>query len=285
VTEHPIFIPCGREYLAAVITLPASKPQGGVVFLQGLNSPRSHRYQLWTKSARRLAELNIASVRIDYPEVGDSTGEFPAVLDDPPVQEAETVARFLLEALGVSAVGVIGNCIGARAGLALARRMEQCVSVCCIVPQTPKSYLVSGGRSAPHRAAKNLAKKLPRLAKIARGVLHTERIDFRYHFVPDVPGAMRAADVLFIFLGKEEVARRLESELARLDDGSMMRGPYVHWIEAGDTSGMRIPIDLQERVIDEAIGWMQATLPEARRQKPNHAGVGQWAQRPTDPDS
>jgi pimeloyl-ACP methyl ester carboxylesterase len=257
--------------VAAVMTLPASKPRGAVIFLQGLNAPRSHRYQLWTRSARRLAELNIASVRMDYPEVGDSTGEFPAILDDPPVREAETVARFLLETLGVSAVGVIGNCIGARAGLALASRMEQCVSVCCVVPHNPKSYLVNGGRSAPHRTAKHFGKKLPRLAKIARSVLHTERIDFRYQFVPDVPAALRAADVLFLFLGKEEMARRLESELARLDDGAGMRGTFVRWIEAGDTSGMRIPIDLQERVIDEAIGWMDATLPEARPQDWDHA--------------
>ena len=73
--EHPMFVPwADGEHLAAMLTVPDAPSRGLVLLLQGLGPPRSHRYQLWTRTARALAERGIASVRMDYPQVGDSTG-------------------------------------------------------------------------------------------------------------------------------------------------------------------------------------------------------------------
>jgi len=263
-TEHPIFVPFEDEHLAAVVTLPESTPRGLVLMMQGLGAPRSHRYRLWTRTARSLAERGIASVRMDYPELGDSTGAFPAFIDDPPVREALAVGRTAMTALGVDRLAVVGNCLGARAAVALAAATDVCSSICCILPSTPKSILQGAGRTGPHRAARRLGKRLPRVARAVRRVVPTRRIKPRLRFVPEVLAATQSSSVMFLYLGAPEGHRRLESAVASLVAWDGDRGTErteVQLIRAGDTSDMRLPLDLQPLVIERIVDWMDRTLP------------------------
>lgn len=262
--EHPIFVPFRDDHLAAVVAVPDSPVRSLVVLLQGLGSPRAHRYSLWTRTARRLADRGIASVRMDYPELGDSTGLFPNFLNDPPVEEVAAVTQVVLDALGLETFGVAGNCLGTRSALALADRMEACVSVECILPNTPKDLLRGEGRRAPHRAAGVIAKKTPRLARIVRRHVHSERIEPRFRFIPDVRRALRSTRVLFLYLGKEEVGRRLErgvADLAERDPNIEPGRAIVRVIPATGLWGMRLPLELQPLVIDSVVEWMDGTLP------------------------
>jgi hypothetical protein len=121
-TEHPVFVPVGDEFIAAVLTVPDETPRGLVVLSTGVGATRSHRFQVWTRTARRLAEDKaIASIRLDYLGVGDSTAEIRAwTQQNVPSREALAAAVFGMRAVGVDHVASAGNCIGSWASLGMA---------------------------------------------------------------------------------------------------------------------------------------------------------------------
>ncbi|MGQ0670442.1 MAG: alpha/beta fold hydrolase [Actinomycetota bacterium] len=274
--ESPIFVPFEGERLAAIVTIPESTPRALVLMLQGLGATRSHRYGLWARTARSLAERGLASVRMDYPELGDSTGSFPSNMNDPPVKEATAVAGVALDSLGLDAMGIVGNCLGAKTGLAMAARMESCVSVGCNLPSSPKSLLRGAGRTAPHRAARRAGKRFPRIARGVRRVVPTHRIKPRLRFIPEVPEALASTDVLFLYLGQEEASRRFGEAVDGLvaDGGSgSSRRAEVRLIPAGNTSGMLLDLKLQPIVIEHLVGWMDETLPAAAKHPAGDGGL------------
>lgn len=134
-SEHPVFVPCGDEHLAAVITVPDGvEARGLVVLLTGASAARSHRFQLWTRTARRLAEEHaLASVRFDYRGTGDSSGSLREWrIANPPIDQVLAVARFAQRAVGVDRVAVAGNCLGARLALMMAAQMPECIGAFCM---------------------------------------------------------------------------------------------------------------------------------------------------------
>ena len=260
-TEYPIFVPLGNEHLAAVVTVPDGPAKALTLMLQGLGATRSHRYGLWTRTARLLAERGIASVRLDYPEMGDSTGVMSSTLTDPPVAEAEAVQALVRSTLGVEQLLIIGNCLGARTGLRLAIQIPSCSHVACLVPTTPGAFLVNRGKSRPHRAAHRWAQRLPSLARRVRVLVRSERIQPQMRIVPEVAAALRTRHVTFHFIGMAGAAQRFEAALRRLSD----RGPDEH-LEIrhiptdANTHGMRIPLPLQPVVIDALVDWVDGAL-------------------------
>jgi hypothetical protein len=116
VNEYPVFVPYGPERLACVLTVPDGEEIRGLwVLMPGQGAPRGTQYhfQLWTEVARRLAELGLASIRMDHLAVGDSTGRLEVMAPYPGrEQEPIAVARFGMAATGATAVGFAGNCYG-----------------------------------------------------------------------------------------------------------------------------------------------------------------------------
>ncbi len=263
--EHPIFVPYHDEHLAAVVTTPQGPARSLVVLLQGLGAPRSHKHRLWTRTARDLADRGIASVRMDYPELGDSTGAFPGDLHAPPVAEATAVARVALEATGVERYGIVGNCLGARTALSMAKELPGCVSVSVILPGSPKNLLEGDGRTAPHRAARRLSKRAPKLGSIGRRMLRSHKIKPRLRFLPEAGDALHLVDFQLLYLGKADAAERLRDGLTSFaaEVGATEHRAEVEFIPAGITTGMRLSLEEQVRVIDAVVAWMDETLPTA----------------------
>lgn len=128
--EYPVFIPSGHEHLGAVITVPDSEPRGIVLLAPGGGgAPRSHRFALWTKLARRLAEKGICSVRMEWPGVGDSTGRLFLGFDELPVHHLITVAKFAMASTRTHRLGIAGNCGGARAAIQAVPALPSCESM------------------------------------------------------------------------------------------------------------------------------------------------------------
>jgi pimeloyl-ACP methyl ester carboxylesterase len=130
VREFPVFVPFRREHLATVFTAPDDSPRGLVLLLTGAGAARSHRFQMWTRTARELARHGLASARLDYEGMGDSTGDVSdwnwSIV--PELQEqALAVAEAGKRTLGVDRVGVAGNCLGSLLSLYLAAAMPDCV--------------------------------------------------------------------------------------------------------------------------------------------------------------
>jgi pimeloyl-ACP methyl ester carboxylesterase len=170
VNEFPVFIPAEGEHLAAVITTP-EEPLGLVLLLTGLGAPRSHRFQTWTRLARELERMGLASVRIDYQgATGDSTGDVPDWGDETGrhmIRQLIQVIRTSMDLVGVDGVGVVGNCLGAEIALSLASRLPESVGAFAIHLQTRDEWVVPARRVRRSR----LASAMPRDSAVRRIVV------------------------------------------------------------------------------------------------------------------
>ena len=269
-SEHPVFIPHQGERLAAIVSVPEGRPRGLVLLLQGLGAPRSHKYGVWTRTARALADRSIASVRFDDQAIGDSTGPLRADLHHPPAEEAIVVANTTMDILGVESVAAVGNCMGARTALTVGSRLPGCISVACILPgnveaimRRPPAQPDAGPR--PATRARRLARKVPGLKNAVRRVAHTEGLPLRIRFVPEFLESLDRTRLLLLFLGGEESFGRLKRTVdplaAAYGDGGDER-LRTRRIPAGHVSQFRLPITLQPLVIQATVDWIDETLPE-----------------------
>ncbi|MBA3728545.1 MAG: alpha/beta fold hydrolase [Actinobacteria bacterium] len=266
--DHPLFVPFRGDHLAAVVTTPEQTARGLVVFLQGAGgATRTHRYRLWTRAARRLAGDGIASVRMDYRGIGDSTGAYAFEMEAPPVEEALTVVTLVLDRLGLDGFGVVGNCIGARTAFGLAARTESCRSVACILPMALGPVLERRGENGVASLGASTAKLLP--GRVAHWASRVRRLgpfggrpDLR--FIPEVSIAVRGGTkVLFLHGGTEESRQRLVAGAKALPAVALGEGasPVQIWrMPAEGTSGFR-PLETQRVVVDSVTEWMDRTLP------------------------
>jgi hypothetical protein len=258
-----MFIPFAGSHLAAVLTVPESSPRGLVLLLQGLGASRSHKNRVWTRLARTLAGRGIASVRMDYPDLGDSTGTLRADLDDPPVDEAEAIARIAMDVSGTHSFGVVGNCMGLRTGFALANRDERCVTVASILLGSAKPLLRGQGFSASGRAVKRATRRLPKMARAVRRLMPDTHLEQRLRLLPDVESVLRTRGGYVLFFGRPEATGRFERSLHQLsveEDGADHSRIGFRAVAAPGTAGFRIPVDLQPVLIDSVSGWMDGVF-------------------------
>ena len=169
--EYPVFVPVGDHHIAAIVTIPEGDPRGVVVFTTGGGgAPRSQRFRLWTRTARELAPRGVASVRMEYPGVGDSTGIGKIGLgwSKLPVDDVIAVARFAMSVVGTDQLGLCGNCAGARSSIRAADSLPECRSL-ALFWLKPLAAVGRGTRKGS-RGALKFVRRLPgpvkgRLAK------------------------------------------------------------------------------------------------------------------------
>jgi pimeloyl-ACP methyl ester carboxylesterase len=206
-TVEPLFVTHAGVHLAAAITLP-SRPVALAVLLQGFGAPRSHRNRLWTFTAADLAAHGIASVRFDYPGMGDSTGQAGWELDAPPTDAARAVIEKALEMVGVERFAVAGNCMGARMAVAIGATDPGCNSVGVILPGTLDGIIdVDQPGTALSRIAPIL-RGAPRLQRVANG-LGRRRSEHRLRLIRDIPALLGSKPMLLLMLGSDEMWRRI----------------------------------------------------------------------------
>ena len=107
--EYPVWIPVDDHHIAAIVALPEGDPRGVVLFTTGgAGAPRSQRFRLWTRAARELADRGIASVRMEYEGVGDSTGAGRIGLkwSQLPTDDVIEVAKFAMSVTGTTQLGM-----------------------------------------------------------------------------------------------------------------------------------------------------------------------------------
>jgi len=274
VSEHPLFVPHGEEHLAALLTMPDAEPAGLVVLLTGIGAPRSHRFQMWTVLARRLADLGLASIRFDYHGMGDSTGDaFVWGVDWTDVVPAEVlaVAREGLRLSGTDRVAVVGNCAGAELALRLAVDMPECVGALCILLAVLEKTKVTAMRR--RLGATRLVKALRRvrgtarlLAKFVRGRrperrMHSEMLEL-------LERALGHARVLCLYGEQDkEYNRRVHDALERT--GRAVKGSadgrFAVRVLPGTELGGFEADPLQRITNDITAEWMASTFGVAQR--------------------
>ncbi len=268
--EFPVFVPYGREHVAAVVTVPEGEPRGLVVLATGLGAPRSHRHQVWAVAAERLARSSIASVRFDYLALHDSTGSAQE-LRTPPTGEAMAVAEFARRATGAKEIIGVGNCWGAHVALTVAARMEACVGAVCILPET-----VEPGRagSALRRAVgRKVAALLRSNRKIRRIVKPLKRRDLQpSQAVRELlPRALERSKVLFLYdeehldTGRREVGK-VRALLERLPED--VRGRFELRLIPGRGLARLRSVEVQESLLTTILEWAEERFPLMKAAEP-----------------
>lgn len=264
--EFPVFVPWGGEHLATVVAVPDGAPRGVVILSSVPGSPRSHRYQVWTTAAERLAERGIASARFEYRGLDDSTGSAPEVsMEVTPLDQILAVTRFAQRAVGVDRVVAAGNCLGAQSALALAAEVSECSGAVCMLPRVVKAGIVrglvdraSGGRV---RGAMRSRRWLRRFSGRA---LARFDLKVRGPVGDPLPRALGHARVLFLYDQVDLASRsrafpKVRSLVNRLPASARSRFTLRVLNERGLERFASIGV--QEAAVDALVEWADRCLP------------------------
>jgi dienelactone hydrolase len=263
VTEFPVFVPHGKDHLGAVITVPDEPTAGLVLLTTGTGAPRSHRFQLWTTVARRLAERGLASVRMEYLGVGDSTGRVQERRMgelDLRVDEAEAVTRFAQAATGVDRLAAVGNCSGGLVALGVATRLQSSfVGTVCILPRvlqpTKMNEMVIGLRGSK---IASFARSSPILRPVVRS-LRGRKGKPRSLIQERMARALAGGRLLFVYSERdtdafnEQSRKQIDRILDQLPQDHRARFE-LKVFPGGPLSGFE-SLEAQRDVIDLAVGW------------------------------
>jgi dienelactone hydrolase len=273
VSEHPIFVPHEGGHLAAVVTLPDGAPRGLVLMLPGASLDETiGSYLLFQRAAERLAESGVASVRMDYFGLGDSTSDAEAWelgSIDSALGQAESVLAAVRQGLEVGTFAIAALCYGGRVALRMTSRPD-CAGAVCLGPP-----LIEQGRWTQLRrryGSGTIAVAIRRSKVMRRTVLRPLRRALSERKTTSlVQGAVKElshARVLILY-GEGEIsrdasrlraARSLNAMGERLDSSATSR----FGVELLPTDAMagfdQMPLASQELVLDRVVGWLEEAL-------------------------
>jgi alpha/beta superfamily hydrolase len=279
VRQYPVFVPYAEERLAAVLSVPEEDPAALVVLLQGTGAPRSHRFQLWTRTARALADRGVASVRLDYRGIGDSTGRtLQPMLGDQRLEQALAVTDFAMRATGVRRVAVVGNCSGGIVGMGLASSMAECEGAVLILPR----LVQLGGLTRAHMGARqsklaSLVRSRPLIRKMVQTTVRGQRDvpsePVRQHFLP----AVERCPLLFIFSERDRepyVGKSIRLLRRMTEDLSPRNRERVELLisDEGPLAGFE-SLSAQDWVIHRSVTWLADELGLVAAEPRPRAGV------------
>jgi len=271
--EFPVFVPTDGKQIAAVVTIPDGPPRGVVLFTTGGGSTlRSQRFRLWTRAARALGEIGIASVRMEFAGVGDSTGEAAMGFRNLPVDDVLEIARFAMRATGSDRLGMCGNCGGARTSLKAATALPTCESM-VLFWLKPLARTVRG-KPLAHAGAR-FAHRLPERPRRALASMYF-RMQARSQRGNDVVAALRSVgastDLLLV-----ETRSKLVGEMPRVVAGLRSAdGRRRAEMRGIDSTSMRAfqSLDDQAQTVEMVTAWFDRSF---AREEP--------VVRSTDPDA
>ncbi len=262
-SETPYFAPFGEDQLAAVLCLPEEAPRALVLLLQGGSSSRGHNNQKWTRLARALADLGIASVRMDYAGMGDSTGSYRFEVSVPPAEQAEAVLFSAQAALGMKQYAVVGNCIGLRTAFTLAGRVPGCLGVAAIFSRSmgpilaPRDEGAPRPSSAPPTRPRSRANPRRLLAGAVRRLRGKKGAPSRA-VMPEFARVLSSTNVLMLHAATEQWERRLKATAHAVERDRRDAGLTIKVI--------RVPsreLEKQAAVVATVSRWMDRILPDA----------------------
>jgi pimeloyl-ACP methyl ester carboxylesterase len=258
--EFPIFVPFGEDHIAAIVTVPDDAPRGLVQLLQGGGGQsRSHRNRTWIRLARGLADRGIASVRMDYLGLGDSTGLPRLDVESPPVESALAVARIALDATGADRFAIVGNCIGIPTALELAPQAPSCIGLVCIVPVALHPILQKRMQRRRATARRAAGQKMPAVRGLVRslrrrGLIRTHRVT---GLRPELATILRSGNVLILHGGTEDSWEKLREQIAlftnELDDDQAAR--LMTRTLPREGPGFR-ELRFQQAMVDSCLAWL-----------------------------
>jgi alpha/beta superfamily hydrolase len=257
--EYPVFVPTGGERISAVITVPDGEPRGLVMLLPGGGgATRSHRYALYTTVARALADRGVASVRMDWKGVGDSTGKVRYSFKALPSDEAVAVARFAMTATGATAFGMAGNCGGARTTLLVVPRIPEARAA---VLMMMKPLTGVRNRQEGVRKLKRAVRRVPRIGPTLRRAywaLRWRKANPVFDQIREIP---ETTDLLFLEAVTVK-AGKLPQFVAGLQEKNGHRRLELRELPGGSTRAFH-SLERQDFVTEALVEWFDNVFPPA----------------------
>ena len=268
--EFPVFVPFEGDAVASVVTVPDDDPRGLVLLVTGTGAPRSHRFQLWARVARGLAEHGVASVRMDRLGIGDSGGRLPeSTFGQPPKDQGLAVVRFAMRAVGVDRFAVAGNCSGSAVAMAVSAEAADCVGAVCILPRLLEpsgvNRMVIGARHSGVAEMVRGNRALRALAKPVRGRRGRPTELVRV----SMPRALAHGRLLFVFSREDTDSYNDKSvvtltRVIRSLSASNRDRFQVRILPHGPLTGFE-SVQAQQVVLDALVGWLPGCFGAAAR--------------------
>ncbi|HUO57746.1 MAG TPA: alpha/beta fold hydrolase [bacterium] len=123
--EKPVSFRVNGQKIAGVLHLPEGPGRRpAVVFLHGFGGNRMEAHRLFVKTARSLAEKNIASLRFDFRGSGESEGNFKDMSVSGEIQDAVAAVDFIQSqpAIDPKRLALLGLSLGAAVASCVTRR-------------------------------------------------------------------------------------------------------------------------------------------------------------------
>jgi hypothetical protein len=254
--EFPAFVPVGQEHAATVLAVPAGNARGLVILMTGGGgAPRSHRSSLFTRVARALTDVGVASIRIDPAGIGDSTGIPAFTLSSPPVEATLAAARFAIQATGIQVLGMAGNCGGARATMELFPQLPQ-LRTAALMFLKPLAF---GRTSNPAVVGvKGAVSRIPLLGPAARKAYWWSQSGRAKPIVEQLRGMIGKVDLLLLEADSEKAGKLLRGGYGLRGDGATRF--EIRELPGGAVRAFRSP-ERQRFAIDTLVRWFDETLP------------------------
>jgi hypothetical protein len=185
----------------------------------------------------------------------------------PPLLEVVAATELAREITGIETFCAVGNCLGARTALLLARQVPGCVGVGLILPGELESIMddrPSRGALPKLKRVVRRIRPLRRLLRWAKAKLHPSGSD-AIRLMPEVRELMASTRMLFLFLAPRETWRRLAPVLGSDAGGRHVeeKGPIERvFVPVSISNGLQ-PLSSQEAVLRVVPDWVIRTVAAA----------------------
>jgi pimeloyl-ACP methyl ester carboxylesterase len=276
VIDHPIFVPYEGAHLAAVLTLPDSHPRGVVLMVRGLPG------RITARIAWALADAGIASLRLDAPGRGDSTGTFRSGREASAVPWVAAAMETVTRATGVDRVAMVGYCQAAATAVEAAAELPSVSTVLIVVRGGAFRGARSGATPTDGPLGRRMLRGIRRLGRVVvsrirgrgrsgriatRAERATRRPDRRKEVHPrhllmqNLARAGRSTDILALHIGDSGAAPGVERRAAMVREAI---GPTAHRFEIRHlppiARGFRIPSERLNEVASTLAGWLDEVI-------------------------
>jgi len=275
VTQIPFFAPYPGGHVAAVLTLPDGPAHGLVVTLTGTGLYQVVGSKFCARTAARLADSGLATVRLDYAGVGDSTGLVSGwrITDvDEVVGQVRPALDAAMEAAGVTRFAAAGTCYGSRVALRLLEDPACVGAVCLASPMLEFGGWTTLRRTLRDRPVFSFIRTQPHLRRLIvvpiRSLLRERKPSER---VLAALSHLDRARLLFLYSENaardhysEAAARRLVAATAALPEGQRERFG-LHVLETGPLTAFDLLSDDDaDTIVGEVASWLQECFEPSR---------------------
>ncbi|CAN5716974.1 hypothetical protein BH18ACT17_BH18ACT17_06850 [soil metagenome] len=258
VREVPFWVTHSGVSVAALLTLPPRSRRLVALLQVGGGVPRFHRNRAWVHAARQLAARGVATVRMDYPGTGDSTGAAALNLERPPVDAVTAVVEAARLATGIERLGVVGQCLGVRTAIDLATVIEACDRLALVMPVTMGPALRGSAGPGMRAVRKATAGRLGRLKRRARQHRDRRELQRGADLNPALATLVERADVLVLHGGTSASRAWIHGRAAELSRVSDQHGVEVRELPTVGATGFRA-LEVQLATRAAIVEWFAPT--------------------------